>query len=123
MSIRRRNDAVKSGRGIDGAKGENFTRQYNQNSWNVTPSGGNERSYSRNAKKAPGDRWSEPADVSQFGPGGVRRPDDFQYAGGSVADGSRRTSSRDIFDDVQANDGPRGGASAAIRYGVDKDQS
>ena len=121
MSIRKHNDSVKPGRGIDGTKGENFTRG-GTDPWTVQPSGGREKPYSRNAKKAPGDRWSEPADVSQFGPGGVRRPDDFQSAGGSVAGGARRTSSRDIFDDVQANDGPRGGASAAIRYGVDKDQ-
>jgi hypothetical protein len=119
--IRKRNDSVKSGKGINGSLGENFTKVNRTDPWTVTPSGGSERSYSRNSKRTPGDRWSE-VDVSQFGPGGVRRPDDFQYAGGSVAGGSRRTSSRDIFDDVQANDGPRGGASAAIRYGVDKDQ-
>jgi hypothetical protein len=108
MSIRRRNDSVKSGHGIDGAKGENFTRQYNQNSWNVTPSGGNERSYSRNAKKAPGDRWAQVGATTQP----LREVEDFGY----------RASKRDIFDDVLENDGPRGGASAAIRAGVNRSQ-
>jgi hypothetical protein len=37
--IRKRNDAVKSGRGVDGNLGENFTKQYRTNPWDSNPAG------------------------------------------------------------------------------------
>jgi hypothetical protein len=121
MSIKKHDDSVKGARGISGTKGEDFSRRYAQDPWTVEPEGGSERSYTRNNAKNKGDRWAEKPDVSQFGPGGVRRPEDFGFADGSVMSGERR-SSRDIFDDVLENDGPHGGFSAAIRAGVNKSQ-
>ena len=38
MSIRKRNDSVKPGCGIDGAEGENFTKR-GTNPWDSNPSG------------------------------------------------------------------------------------
>jgi hypothetical protein len=39
MTVRRRNDSVKPGRGIDTTEGENFTKQYRTNPWTVIPQG------------------------------------------------------------------------------------
>ena len=58
--IRRRNDLVKPGRGIDGSKGEDFSKRYAQDPGTVEPDcAANERSYSPISKKHPGDRWGE----------------------------------------------------------------
>jgi hypothetical protein len=59
MSIRKHSDNVKPGRGISGAKGESWSRDYNQSPWDVVPAGGNGRSYSRNEGSNRGDKWIE----------------------------------------------------------------
>ena len=110
MSIRKRDDSVKPGRGIDGAKGENFTKQYRGDPLTVRPDcAASERSYSRLDRDNGGDKWAE-IGLSQTN--GMRNRRDFGY----------RADTRDIFDDVQANDGPRGGASSAITAGVNRSQ-
>jgi hypothetical protein len=110
MSVRRRNDSVKPGAGIDGTQGEKFTKQgiTSHLGMDRTTCDSDERNYSPNSKKARGDRWLEVGVTDA----GLRQVDDFGYT----------ASSRDIFDDVQKNDGPRGGFSAAVRAGVNRRQ-
>ena len=111
MSIRKRNDAAgyrRGAMGIDGDKDSRFSRQYNQNEQDVQPaSARSERSYSRNTKRGQ-DQWTEVGATQQP----LRSVEDFSYS----------ASTRDVWDDVQENDGPRSGASAAIRAGVNKKQ-
>jgi hypothetical protein len=107
---RKYNDSVKPGAGIDGTQGEKFTKQgiTSHLGQDHTTCDSDERNYSPNAKKAKGDQWVEVGVTDA----GLRTVDDFGYT----------ASSRDIFSDVQANDGPRDGASAAIRAGVNRKQ-
>jgi hypothetical protein len=111
VSIRKRNDAQgyrRGAMGIDGDKGGDYSKRYNQNSWDVTPSGAaTERSYSRNSKRGQ-DQWTEVGATEQP----LRNVEDF----------GTRAKTREIWSDVNENDGPRGGASAAIRAGVNRSQ-
>ncbi len=96
MSIRRCNDSVKPGCGIDGSKGENFTHGA-VGSWN-------QQSAHKERPNYPG--------AYSTNDSGLRNKKDF----GDTA------ATRDIWNDVQENDGPNGGYSAAIRAGVNKSQ-
>jgi hypothetical protein len=111
VSIRRRNDSVKPGMGIDGTQGEKFTKSglTAPDSMTYTYENGPERNYDPLAKPRPGDQWAE---VGMDQSLGRRNQRDFQW----------RSEVRDIFNDVQANDGDQGGASAPIRYGVNRSQ-
>jgi hypothetical protein len=110
MTIGKRNDAVKPGRGIDGTQGEKWTKQgiTDHLGQDRTNSAHRERSYSPNSKKTTGDPWVEVGVTDA----GLRQKDDFGYT----------ASVRDIWSDVNANDGDQGGISAPIRYGVNKRQ-
>jgi hypothetical protein len=101
-----RNDSVKPGAGIDGTQGERFTKQgiTDHLGMDRTRSDHRERSYSPNAKRSSGDPWVEVGVADA----GLRQKDDFGYT----------ASVRDIWSDVNENDGPQGGFSAAIRAGV-----
>jgi hypothetical protein len=108
--IRKRNDSVKPGAGIDGSKGEDFCKPHGdgQSEWYKT-SDHPEGSYSRLDSDNGGDQWAEYGQSQRMN---MRNTPDFGYS----------ASVRDIFDDVQANDGPQGGFSAAIRAGVNRSQ-
>jgi hypothetical protein len=108
---RYRDDSVKPGRGIDRNKGANFTDNA-IDPWTSVPAGGNERSYSRNSGSNRGDQFIERGADSQ---NLLRQGEDFMFRAGT----------RDVFDDVVANDGgsPNGGFSGPIKYGVNRSQS
>jgi hypothetical protein len=109
--IRKRNDSVKSGPGIDGSKGENWTRANASDSvWGIPNPGGEERRYDRNAGSSRGDQWIERSEQNL-----LRNKQPFDWAAGK----------RDIFDDVisNASGNPEDGFSAPIRYGVNRPQS
>jgi hypothetical protein len=61
--------------GIDGDKGGRLTRENRTDPWTVQPSGGSEKSYSRNSKKAAGDRWVNVGETTQS----LREVEDFSY--------------------------------------------
>ena len=96
---RKRNDSIKPGMGIDGTKGESFTRQHNSTSWNppdpsdkIMPSGGR---YTDNRS-------------------GLRNlPSEEVRAGNNQAGVGR-----DISGDVEKNSREQVG-SGPIKYGVD----
>jgi len=112
MSIRKRDDSVKPGRGISGNKGATFIDNA-QDPWTVVPAGGNERSYSRNDGSNRGDQWIERGAASQN-----------LLRNKPPADGTGSAATRDVYDDVCANsDGTNGGFSGPIRYGANKSQS
>jgi hypothetical protein len=106
---RYRDDSVKPGRGIDGTKGENWTKaNASDDVWNL-PNPSPDRSYSRNSSKS-GDKFVESGADSQ---NLLRQgPQDVQFRWGK----------RDIVDDVirNASNNPEDGFSAAIRYGIDR---
>jgi hypothetical protein len=90
---RKRDDSIKPGCGIDGTKGENFTKEHVSSPWSppatgdkIMPSGGR---YTNNES---GLRNKQPDDVSN-------------------------TPARDILDNVERNSG--NGAPGPIVYGVD----
>jgi hypothetical protein len=98
MSIRKRDDSVKPGCGIDGTKGENFTRGA-VGSWNQQSNHSERESYSG----AYGTNDS-----------GLRNQRDVQF----------RWETRDIYTDVVDNDGgsANGGFSGPIKAGVNRSQ-
>jgi hypothetical protein len=110
--IRKRNDSVKPGCGIDGTKGENFGARvssefdHNMDEFNLR-SAHPERSYSRNSDGKAGDRWMEKATEQP-----LKNVQDVGYS----------WSKRDIWSDVNENDGPHSGFSAAVRAGVNRSQ-
>ena len=61
--IRKRNDSKgyeRGPKGIDGSKGEDFSRRYAQDPWTVQPDcAANERPYSRLSNDSEGDKWAE----------------------------------------------------------------
>ena len=60
MTFVRRDDSMKPGRGIDGSKGENFTKVNRGDPLTVRPDcAANERSYSRLDSDNGGDKWGE----------------------------------------------------------------
>jgi hypothetical protein len=97
--IRKRNDSVKSGCGIDGSKGENFSRQYDVDPWNPPKMGGediNPKGTGRYTSNDPGLRNKAP--------------------------GSGTGDTHDIFDNVCRNsldDDAGGSRPGPIKYGVD----
>jgi hypothetical protein len=103
MSIRKRNDSVKSGKGIDGDLGEDF----------VKPGPDMQFGY-------PGQRSKESSYAGAYteNKSGLTRTEDFQFG----------AESRDIFDDVTANQRPRGDdnwgfdAPGPIKAGVNRKQ-
>ena len=111
--LRRRNDSVKSGVGIDNGKAQSFSRDYNVSPWDVVPAGGNERSYSRNDGSSKGDKWIERGAASQN-----------LLRNKPPADSTGSAATRDIWGDaVEGNGEINGGGSGPIRYGVNKSQS
>jgi hypothetical protein len=113
MSIRKRDDSIKSGQGISNGRGEDFTKQYRQDPWAVRNPGGSEKQYDRlNSGSRSADKFAEYG-KSQFNP---TRPDDFQF----------RAATRSVWDDTCGDEGNgdvNGGFSGPIRYGVNKSQS
>jgi hypothetical protein len=114
MSIRKRNDAQGYRRGaigIDMDKDGKFTKTglTAPDSMTYTYENGPERSYDPLAKRRPGDAGAEVGMDQTLGRRNVR---DTQW----------RWETRDIWSDVNENDGPRDGASAAIRAGVNRSQ-
>jgi hypothetical protein len=111
MSIRKRNDAVKGGRGIDGTQGEKWTKQglTGPDSMTYAYENGPERSYDPLAKPRPGDAGAEVGMDQTLGRRNVR---DFQW----------RSETRDVWSDVTANDGDTGGFSGPVKYGVNRSQ-
>ena len=103
---------MKPGRGIDGSKGENFTKVNRGDPLTVRPDcAANERSYSRLDSDNGGDKWGEYGDDQM---NGMRNKRDFQFRG----------ETRDIWADVLENDGtrPSGGFSGPIKAGVNRSQ-
>jgi hypothetical protein len=96
MSIRRRNDSVKPGCGIDGDLGSNYTKQHRTDPWDSNPKG--------NDVGARGAGKYEDKEVSFL----RNRPADDQTGGAG---------SKDILDNVERNSGT--GKPGAIRYGID----
>jgi hypothetical protein len=108
---RLRDDSIKSGRGISGAKGENFTKVNDSDSvWGIPNPGGEERRYDRNLGSSRGDQWIERSEQNL-----LRNKQPLDWAAGS----------RDLWNDVNsnANGNPEDGFSAAIRYGVNRSQA
>jgi hypothetical protein len=90
---RKRDDSVKAGCGIDGQKGERFTKEHVSSTWNPPN---------------PGDKISKPGGAYTNNESGLRnkQPDDVS-----------NTPARDLWDDVEKNSG--NGAPGPIKYGVD----
>ena len=112
--IRKRNDSVKPGKGIDGTEGEDFAKRYVVDQWSNY---GNRRVpdtediKGRKVRNNPGHAayspdWDQP----------LREGEDIQFA----------WATRDIFDLVNANSDVRGDSvnanSGPIKYGVDLKQ-
>jgi hypothetical protein len=112
--IRKRNDSVKPGKGIDGTEGEDFAKRYVVDQWSNY---GNRRVpdtediKGRKVRNNPGHAayspdWDQP----------LRGGEDIQFA----------WATRDIFDLVNANSDVRGDSvnanSGPIKYGVDLKQ-
>ena len=93
MSIRRRDDSVKPGCGIDGTEGETFTRQ-RTDPWDSNPKG---------------NRIPYGAGKYTDNESGLRNKPPSDQTGGA--------GSKDILDNVQRNSGT--GKPGAIRYGID----
>jgi hypothetical protein len=111
MSIRKRDDSIKGGRGIDGTQGEKFTKQgiTSHLGQDGTYSDRKERGYSPNAKRSSGDNYVEVGVTDA----GLRQVDDFGY----------RAETRDIYSDVDGNsEGTNGGFSGPVKYGVNRPQ-
>jgi hypothetical protein len=109
MSIRKRDDSIKSGCGIDGAKGENFGGNP-IDPW-TAESEHSERQYSRNEGSSKGDQWIESGADSQ---NLLRQGEDVQF----------KFARRDIYDDVDANSsGTNDGFSGPVKYGVNRPQT
>jgi hypothetical protein len=110
MSIRKHDNSVKSGRGISGAKGETFTKDYAQDPWTIKNPGGDERRYNRNDGSSAGDKFIERGPQNL-----LRQGEDFMFSAGT----------RDLWDDVAREDGlgPHGGLSDALDVGVNRPQS
>jgi len=99
MSIRRRDDSVKPGCGIDAAKGENFTKQ------NRSPMEGVQSVHEERSSYSGAYGTNDP---------GLRTKRDVQF----------RWETRDIYTDVVDNDGgsANGGFSGPIKAGVNRSQ-
>jgi hypothetical protein len=110
MTIRRRNDSVKPGAGIDGTKGEDFSKPHGSGTSEFYKDvNAPERSYSPNSKRTKGDQWLE---VGKTDPG-LRNVPDFGYS----------ADSRDIWSDAcEGNGETNSGFSGPVRYGVNKPQ-
>jgi hypothetical protein len=110
MSIRRRNDSVKPGAGIDGSQGERFTKTglTGPDDMCYQESDHKERSYSRNTKKGQ-DQWTEVGNVEMP----MQNVRDFQW----------RSETRDIWSDaVEGNGEVNQGFSGPVKYGVNRSQ-
>jgi hypothetical protein len=85
MSIRKRNDSVKPGKGIDGRLGEDYTEKFNVPDMQFA---------------YPGQRSKESSYAGEYtsNDSGLTRTDDFQFG----------SASRDILDDVESNQNPGG---------------
>jgi hypothetical protein len=90
---RKRDDSVKDGCGIDGTRGQDFT------------------------KKHASSPWSPPATGDKIMPGGGRYTNNESGLRNKKPDDVSNTPARDIFDNVEKNSG--NGAPGPIKYGVD----
>lgn len=101
MTIRKHNDSRKRGQGIDGGLGEDFTKAH---AFNDVQFG------------YPGGQGSERSKPGKYGTNdaGLTRTDDFEHG----------SASRDILDDVEANQNPNGefDSTGGIRAGVNRSQ-
>ena len=94
MTVRRRSDNVKPGKGIDGSLGETYSRDHAVDPWDSNPKG---------------NRVPYGAGKYTDNESGLRnKPADDQSGGAG---------SRDILDNVERNSGT--GKPGAIRYGID----
>jgi hypothetical protein len=92
--IRKRNDTVKSGRGIDGSLGETYSRDHAVDPWNSNPKG----------NRVPDGT-------------GAYTNNDPPLRNKPASDQSGDVGTKDILDNVERNSGT--GKPGAIRYGID----
>ena len=95
MSIRKRDDSVKPGKGVDGSEGENFTKQNRTDPWNRNPRG--------NFISRDGGRYTNNESGLRNKPQGAGTGD-----------------THDIFDNVERNsdEASKTGGLGSIKYGV-----
>jgi hypothetical protein len=108
MTVRKHDDSVKAGCGVDGTEGENYTKAYNVPDMQFA---------------YPGQRSKESSKPGAYtdNDSGLTRTDNFEgpnssYYGGSV--------SRQIWEDVEANQNPDGefDTTGKISAGVNRSQ-
>ncbi len=101
MSIRKRNDRVKGGRGVDGREGESYTKDHAFNDVDFGYAGNDKLERSR-----PGAYTSNAA--------GLTRTDGFEHG----------SASRQIWEDVEVNQRPGGeyDSTGPIKAGVNRSQ-
>jgi hypothetical protein len=100
--IRKRNDTVKPGRGIDGDLGENYTKQHRVDPWNSNSKGNDVD------ERGAGAYQGKNADFLRNKPPG---------AGTGGTGKSLDGGTRDILDNVERNSGA--GNSGPIKFGID----
>jgi hypothetical protein len=113
--IRKHNDSVKAGCGVDGREGETWTKDHAFNDMNLGYPGNREVDSTddikgRKVRNSPGY-----AAYTSDDDAGLRRADDFEHSAGS----------RQIWLDVEANQNPDGefDTTGGIRSGVNRSQS
>jgi hypothetical protein len=110
MTIRKRDDSVKSGKGIDDDLGSDFTKSYAKDPWGY--GGASTKGGSEGNGHEPSDERSYAGAYTE-NESGLVQGEDFQYSAGV----------RSIWDDTTANQDPDvSTANNAIRAGVSRSQ-